>query len=75
MTQAPAVPRHRSLRARLHEVVFEADTPAGTAFDVVLILSILASVVVMLNDGEGVFDPIVPACLRLMSRKASAAWI
>ena len=52
MTQAPAVPRHRSLRARLHEVVFEADTPAGKAFDVVLILSILASVVVMLDSVE-----------------------
>ncbi len=50
MTQAPAVPRHRSLRARLHEVVFKADTPAGTAFDVVLILSILASVVVVMLD-------------------------
>ena len=33
-----------SLRERLHEVVFEADTPAGKAFDVVLLLLIVASV-------------------------------
>ncbi len=31
-------------RARLHRVIFEADTPAGRAFDVVLIVLILVSV-------------------------------
>ena len=31
-------------RARLHEVIFEADTPAGRAFDVGLLIAILASV-------------------------------
>lgn len=34
----------KSLRARLHEVVFEADTPAGKAFDVVVLTLILLSV-------------------------------
>ena len=29
-------------RLRLHEVVFEADTPAGRAFDIALIVSIFA---------------------------------
>jgi len=33
-----------NLRHRLHEIVFEADTPAGKAFDVVLLLLILGSV-------------------------------
>jgi voltage-gated potassium channel len=33
-----------SLRERVHEIVFEADTPAGKAFDVVLLLLIVASV-------------------------------
>ena len=33
-----------SWRARLHEFIFEADTPAGKAFDVLLLLSIVASV-------------------------------
>jgi voltage-gated potassium channel len=40
-------------RATLHEVIFEADTPTGRAFDVVLILVILMSVAaVMLESVE-----------------------
>jgi voltage-gated potassium channel len=31
-------------RRRLHEIIFEADTPAGKAFDVALIWSIVCSV-------------------------------
>ena len=45
--------RHRSLtgwRARGHEVIFESDTPAGTAFDVALLLLILASVAVVMME-------------------------
>lgn len=42
-------------RARMHEIIFEADTPAGKAFDVLLILAILLSVlVVMLESVEPV---------------------
>jgi voltage-gated potassium channel len=42
-------------RHRLHEVIFEADTPAGKAFDVALILAIVASVAaVMLDSVAGV---------------------
>jgi voltage-gated potassium channel len=37
-------------RRRLHEIIFEADTPAGRAFDLLLIGSILASVVVVMLD-------------------------
>ncbi len=33
------------LRAQLHEIIFEAETPAGRAFDVVLLWTILASVI------------------------------
>ena len=41
-------------REQMHEVIFEADTPAGKAFDVVLIVSILLSVtVVMLESVAG----------------------
>ena len=43
-------PSSPTLRDRLHEVVFEADTPAGKAFDVLLILSILVSVVAVMLD-------------------------
>ena len=37
-------------RSRLHIIIFEADTPAGKAFDVLLIISILMSVVTVMLD-------------------------
>ncbi|RYC71997.1 ion transporter [Spirosoma sordidisoli] len=37
-------------RVRLHEIIFEADTPAGRAFDIVLIGSILLSVLVVMLE-------------------------
>ena len=40
-------------RQKLHEVIFEADTPAGKWFDVLLILAILASVVLVMLDSVG----------------------
>ncbi|MEN8375432.1 MAG: ion transporter [Gemmatimonadota bacterium] len=44
-------------RARAFEIIFEHDTPAGKAFDVVLILAILASVVViMLDSVQGIAE-------------------
>ena len=38
------------LRAKLHEIIFEADTPVGKVFDVLLIVSIVASVVLVMLD-------------------------
>ena len=37
-------------RHRVHEIIFEADTPAGKLFDVVLIVSIVISVIVVMLD-------------------------
>ncbi len=37
-------------RQRLHEIIFEADTPAGKFFDVVLLLLIVFSVMVVMLD-------------------------
>ncbi len=37
-------------RKKLHEVIFEADTAAGRAFDVILILAIILSVIVVILD-------------------------
>ena len=39
-------------RARLHEIVFEADTPQGRVFDVVLIVVILLSVATVMLDSS-----------------------
>lgn len=42
---------HRSpWRARLHEVIFEADRPAGKAFDVVLLLTIVVAVLAVVLE-------------------------
>jgi len=43
MTQADS--DTRSWRERLHEIIFEADTPGGIAFDVFLLITILVSVI------------------------------
>lgn len=37
-------------RARLHEIIFEADTPAGKTFDILLIICIVASVVAVMLE-------------------------
>jgi voltage-gated potassium channel len=37
-------------RGKLHEVIFEAETPAGKAFDIVLILSITLSIITVFLD-------------------------
>ncbi len=37
-------------RVRLHEIIFEADTPAGRLFDLVLIVSIVLSVLAVMLD-------------------------
>ncbi len=47
--QANKIPIKNRL-ARLHEIIFEADTPAGKWFDLLLILSILLSVFVVMLD-------------------------
>ena len=35
-------------RARLHQVIFEAETPAGRAFDIVLLVAIVVSVLAVM---------------------------
>ena len=37
-------------RSKLHEIIFEADTPAGKLFDILLIISILLSVMAVMLD-------------------------
>jgi voltage-gated potassium channel len=43
-------------RARLHEIVFEADTPEGRAFDLALILVILVSIATVMLDSVRSFS-------------------
>ena len=62
MTDDTDTPR-LSLRDKLHEVIFEADTPEGKAFDVGLIVSILLSVVVVMLDSvssiRNIYGPVL----------------
>lgn len=42
--------RPQGWRLRLHEIIFEADTPAGKLFDIVLIFAIILSVIAVMFD-------------------------
>ena len=48
--EPPAAGGRRDWRKRLYEIVFESDTAAGRAFDVVVITAIVASVAVVLLE-------------------------
>jgi voltage-gated potassium channel len=39
-----------SARRRLHEIIFDADTPAGKAFDVALLILIVVSVIAVMLE-------------------------
>lgn len=43
-------PAQHPWQSRLHEIIYEADTPAGKFFDISLIVSIIASVIVVMYD-------------------------
>jgi voltage-gated potassium channel len=40
-------------RAKLHEIIFEADTPAGKLFDVILLITIVLSVLTVMLESVG----------------------
>ncbi len=43
-------PSHAGWRRDLYDIIFEADTPTGKAFDIGLILAILGSIIVVMLD-------------------------
>lgn len=42
--------KNTSFRHRLHEVIYEADTPSGKLFDIILLIAILASIVFVMLE-------------------------
>ena len=47
--------KKNSWKEKLHEIIYEADTPAGKLFDVILLIAIIASIVlVMLESVESI---------------------
>ena len=47
---APPEPARAPWRHRLHTIIFEADTPAGRTFDIVLILAIVTSIILVILE-------------------------
>ena len=43
-------------RAKLYEIIYEADTPAGKLFDVILLIAILASILLVMLESVSSFD-------------------
>lgn len=48
--------QEENLKEKLHEIIFEADTPAGKAFDVVLLIGIIASVLVVMLESISAYQ-------------------
>jgi|TARA_B110000914_G_C15400110_1_gene416749 voltage-gated potassium channel len=55
-----AVPKDESswLQAKIHEIIFEADTPTGKFFDVALLLAIIASVIAVCLESVKSIDAV-----------------
>ncbi len=46
----------RSWKTKLHELIYEADTPIGKVFDIILLVVILASIVLVMLESVESFD-------------------
>ena len=47
---------NRHWKVKLHEVIYEADTPNGKMFDIILILAIIASIILVMLESVESFD-------------------
>lgn len=61
--------KKHSWRFKLHEIIYEADTPAGKIFDVILLIAILASIIFVMLETVEEFDRKYHAFLN------SAEWV
>ncbi|MDY8138256.1 ion transporter [Aquimarina sp. 2201CG5-10] len=41
---------HKTWKDRLHEIIYEADTPAGKSFDLIILIMILASIILVMLE-------------------------
>ncbi|WP_299891844.1 ion transporter [uncultured Lacinutrix sp.] len=48
--------KNKNWKAKLHEIIYEADTPAGKLFDVVLLIFILASIILVMLESVKSID-------------------
>lgn len=47
---------HKNWKTKLHEIIYEADTPSGKLFDVVLLVTIIASIVLVMLESVKSID-------------------
>ncbi|MCC1484812.1 ion transporter [Winogradskyella immobilis] len=47
---------HKNWRSKLHEIIYEADTPKGKGFDVILLIAIIASIILVMLESVKSFD-------------------
>ncbi|MDA0176865.1 ion transporter [Mesoflavibacter profundi] len=45
-----SINKHKNWKEKLHEIIYEADTPAGKIFDIVLLLLIVASIILVMLE-------------------------
>ncbi|TBM99751.1 ion transporter [Hyunsoonleella flava] len=48
--------KQQSWRSKLHDIIYEADTPAGKLFDVILLIAIIASIILVMLESIKSFD-------------------
>ncbi len=47
---------HKSWKSKLHEIIYEADTPGGKLFDIILLIAIIASIILVMLESIKGFD-------------------
>ena len=48
--------KNTNWRDKLHEIIYEADTPSGKAFDIILLVFILASIALVMLESVNYID-------------------
>lgn len=71
MTDPEAPPNQHDWRERVHEVIFEADTRAGKAFDIALLILILGSIVAVMLESV----PEIGADANWRTALRAAEWV
>ena len=46
----------KSWKSKLHDIIYETDTPAGKLFDVILLITIIASIILVMLESIKSFD-------------------
>ncbi|NMH88651.1 ion transporter [Flavivirga algicola] len=49
-------PKKRHWKTKLHDIIYEADTPAGKLFDIILLVTIIASIILVMLESVKAFD-------------------